>query len=454
MVRFRNILMLGMAGGFFVAGWLGGGVFSNSKAGGRGAGDVAPTGSAQTAAVVCGQGCTVDFGSNAGAATGAIAGRQNSESATVVAQADATAVLNPVEQAWADAVRTLTTRLQPGMLVELLAAQGDFATAFAVLDTHVPAAEYGQGFYLVFSHLATHDANAAAAVYGTINDPELKAAAMLALAMAWANQDVQKGFDFLKSQNESGDHVESAYSQLMQRYALYEPADAAEIVALLEPGRVQAALLPTVAMQFAREDPRAALAWIGDLGKNGVATADAVDEIFMAWASDEPFAALDHVLHSTGDLPGDATVGYMVEELARANPPQAAAMFDSLPDGVRAHAAQSLARHWVKVDPQGATQWINQLARRDERDLALSEVAQYSMDENAANAFQWAAAIENGQVRFELFRNAVWSWDLDDAASLRNAIATAPMAERERKSLLDTLNLRLTKDRPSSLILP
>jgi hypothetical protein len=440
MLRLRNIWLFGLAGGFFVAGWVGGLVFGNF---GRGAGDVAPAGLAQEASRVSGA-------QNSVSATG----MGKTTSATVVAQAEVTAVLNPGEQAWADAVRTLADRLPPGKLVELLAAQGDFATAFAVLDAHVPAAEYGQGFYLVFSSLATDDAKAAAAVYGKINDPELKAAAMQAMAMAWANQDVKAGFDWLESLNESGDHVESAYSQLMQRYALYEPADAAKIVALLEPGRVQAALLPTVAMQFAREDPRAALAWIGDLAKNGVATAVAVDEIFMAWASDEPFAALSHVVHSAGDLPGDATVGYMMEELSRANPPQAAAMFDLLPDGVRAHAAQSLARHWVKVDPHGAAQWINQLARGDERDMALSEVAQYSMDENAANAFQWAAAIENGQMRYELYRNAVLSWDIDDVASLRKAITTASLADRERKSLLDSLSLRLTQDRPSSLILP
>jgi gamma-glutamylcysteine synthetase len=86
--------------------------------------------------------------------------------------------------------------------------------------------------------------------------------------------------------------------------------------------------------------------------------------------------------------------------------------------------------------------------------MALSEVAQYSMDENAANAFQWAAAIENGQMRYELYRNAVLSWDIDDVASLRKAITTASLADRERKSLLDSLSLRLTQDRPSSLILP
>jgi hypothetical protein len=443
MVRLRHIWLIGMAGGFFVAGWVGGRAFGNYKAGGRGAGDVTPTGSPLAASRTGG---TRDSGS--------ATGMGETTSATDVAQAEATAMLNPGDQAWADAVGKLTKQLRPGLLVQWLAEQGDFEAAFALLDTHVPPEEYAGRFQSVFGQLADHDAGAAAEVYAKIEDPDLKAAAMQSLAMAWANQDVKAGFDWLAALNEGSAQVERAYLTLMERHVLHDPADAAEIVGMLEPGRIQAMLIPTVAAQLGRQDPQAALAWIDGLAKNGVATAEAVDEIFGGWASREPLAALNHALHSTSKPPGNATIGLMMDQLSREDPQQAAAMLDLLPDGARAPSAQAVARHWVPIDPQAAAQWIRQLPEEAGRDLALGEAARHLMEDHSAHAFEWAAAVGDRQLRLELIHETLMRSNLADTDSLMKSIDAANLAEGERLRLIDLLNRRRMQDQPATLILP
>jgi hypothetical protein len=359
-----------------------------------------------------------------------------------------------VDRIWADAVGKLTKQLQPGLLVQWLADQGDFEAAFALLDTHVPPEEFAGRFQSVLAQLADHDAAAAAEVFARIEDPDLKAAAMQSLAMAWANQDVRAGFDWLATLHEGSAQVERAYLTLMERHVLHDPSDAAEVVAMLEPGRIQSMLVPTVAAQLSRQDPQAALAWIDGLAKNGVATAEAVDEIFVGWASREPLAALNHALHSTSRSPGNATIGLMMDQLSIEDPQRAAGMLDLLPDGARALSAQAVARHWVAMDPQAAAQWIRQLPERNGRDLALGEVVRHLMEDHPAQAFAWAAAIGNSQMRLELIRNALSDRMPDDAASLIRAIETAPLHEQDRKSLIDLLGRRPTPEQSISLILP
>lgn len=362
------------------------------------------------------------------------------------------AVDNPL----ADAAYKAVARLTPDMLLELLTLQGDMESAFAILEAHLSGDEYTNRFCFVFSRMAERDAEAASKILQTVNCPELRAYAIGELAMHWADQDVAKGFVWLESIQDSGPMVDEAYITLMRRYAKDHPSDAAAIVEALEPGLVQETLLPGVAAGLGRLDPATALAWIRGLEKRGVATGPAMHEIVKAWSSIDPASTLDYLLWpDTGVVDGETAIDLTMEAFAIRNPAEAARWLESLPEQARASAAESVAREWIRMDQQGAYQWISKMGPGAARDCAVREVAQFYMQDHPSHAFDWATVIDDAQERMNLMRDVVWQWNANDAERLETAISSAPLDELERQGLLETLAERRKYDRPPvTLIIP
>lgn len=179
--------------------------------------------------------------------------------------------------------------------------------------------------------------------------------------------------------------------------------------------------------------------------------------IAAEWAKQDPSAALAWAQGLEGSDSTRASAS-VLGEIAKSDPSKAANMAGSLEESVRAEAYQSIASEWARADWNATEAWLNTLSGNDKdsatisalrslssidptlaaqkvaalpegqnRDRVTSEVAGALARENPQNAMKWleSNASENAQNRS--VREVVSTWAMNDPKGARDWINNQEM---------------------------
>lgn len=171
----------------------------------------------------------------------------------------------------------------------------------------------------------------------------------------------------------------------------------------------------TIATEWARQDPAAALAWAKGLEAD---SASAVAGVLRQVASDDPAAA---VLMAQG-LSGDE----------------------------QSEAYRSIAREWGKDDWAAMESWANGLPA-SEKDAALAEAIQGLADVNPILASDKALSLAEGSARDRGIEQAVERWSRSDPAAAMSFLMNNGSEKAQEQAMRETMSSLARQDAAAGL---
>ena len=253
-------------------------------------------------------------------------------------------------------------------------------------------------------------------------------------------------------------------------------------------GKLRNEATASVAYQWARNDPHAALEWMmssPDATEIGFANsgtarvfkgpnASAYSVAVETWAQRDPQAALAWALALPEGAWKTPAVVSAIGGLSHTDPAQAAELAASLPAGEsKTKASISLAAFWAERDSAAAAQWAGQIAdpalRTDalfaivgtiahyspsdplhaatlletlpagsKRDQLIQDVAYNIASKDPARAVRLATSVGGENERAQALENAFRGWKKSDEAAAKRWFSAVPgISPKRKKDLLD-----------------
>jgi hypothetical protein len=186
---------------------------------------------------------------------------------------------------------------------------------------------------------------------------------------------------------------------LTQMWAQRQPYEAARWL-LARGSAAPRAALGQAAMQLARTDPAAAIAYVDTVPPELRATW--ISSVAAGYAQHDARAAATWVAQYRGEPGYDAAIAAVAGTTAQGDPAAAARLFESIdiaeaPDAPQ--AATRIAAAWAQRDPRAAASWAAAIASDDARRSAVGAVAGQWAPRDAAGARSWALGLPAGAAR-------------------------------------------------------
>lgn len=205
------------------------------------------------------------------------------------------------------------------------------------------------------------------------------------------------------------DQRAGAYSGIISNILASDPQRAATLAMNLDAAD-RPKLLGEIAEAWARRDPAEAVAWANSL--TGGDREDSLQEAVGGWATTDPSKAAAYV----DQLPAEERPGYVLDvarNWAEQAPADAAAWLGNQPEGDgRAAAMGSLMWHWTTADPEAAATWLGEQPAGPSYDngvTGLAKAATHAYDD-PSTAVNWASTIENQDLRNRMTQHTLGAW--------------------------------------------
>lgn len=262
------------------------------------------------------------------------------------------------------------------------------------------------------------------------NSPEWDAEAkMLAhiLLTRWGQEDPDGAYEFLATMGfkKSGNDPSAVLSSL----AAIDPERAAAWVDDPENGVthmpwLDLVLAGTVAKEWVRQDPAAALAWAESL--SGGQKTGALSGLLGVLATSNPREAA----RIAADLePGDArkhAIGEIAKNWARRDPEQSLAWASSLEGEDRNRATREALTIYAREDGAKAAAYLDDLGGGGEAAPYLTQVANEWAQQEPAEAATWVTGQEDGDGKNGAMGKVLWNWTKADPEAASDWLATQP----------------------------
>lgn len=354
----------------------------------------------------------------AGAAGGYLAGKSGSSGAEASAAAESAAI------------RDTKTTMRPGTTAGAEAKKGP-------RDIHQALSEQGQlarmqGLMDLYASMTADQLAEAAGKLEELPMAQRIMASML-LFSRWGEVDPQGALAHAATLGPGGFF---ARPTILQSWASTDPANAAKYFsenpgefAMMGgfggPGGGGEGGAGTIAGEWAKLDPEAALAWANGLTGNNQTSA--LRSIISELAGTDPTKAAQ--IAST--LSGDEQVrayGDIAEKLATKDFASAEAFINGLPADARSRALSDALNVLARTDPQGAAAKLAGMAEGNDRDRAISGIAEGWARQDPAAAAAWLSQQTSDNMD-DAVRSVVQSWAGRDSAAALSWIQTQPQGE-------------------------
>ena len=213
---------------------------------------------------------------------------------------------------------------------------------------------------------------------------------------------------------------------LLKRWMELEPAGA------LKYCRVHAnAYLPKLVADFSREKPQEARALVLSLpsGKDRTRAWQELCALALSGPPDEIWTML--AAPPLRDLPNPETaLGSLTARLVRRNPEDAIARLATLPSMVLASTRRALTSELTRLDPARGWTWASQQPRSGE---LLTVSLKTALAADPATAMNLLGSLPPARQR-EVYNRYGISWDIKNAATLAEAISSAPGIPTENRA--------------------
>ena len=147
----------------------------------------------------------------------------------------------------------------------------------------------------------------------------------------------------------------------------------------LPDGAKRDALIHSLAVQMAKDDPGGALEWVIGQMSPGLELDATVRTIIWDWAERDSAAAIAWISQLTDSSAQTRDTATVAMSLARTNPSAAAQVADTLPVGTtKSNVVVNVAYNWAIIDPIAATAWVQTLSEDDGAAAALAAISKAS----------------------------------------------------------------------------
>jgi hypothetical protein len=145
----------------------------------------------------------------------------------------------------------------------------------------------------------------------------------------------------------------------------------------LPDGAKRDAVLHSLALDIAKDDPRAAAEWAIEQMPPGLELDATLRTILWDWAGKDSAAAIAWINESTTDSSRQTRdTATVAMSLARSNPSAAAEVANALPVGTtKSNVVVNVAFNWAIIDPTAATAWAQTLSEDDGAAAALAAIS-------------------------------------------------------------------------------
>ncbi|MEK7952763.1 hypothetical protein [Luteolibacter soli] len=181
----------------------------------------------------------------------------------------------------------------------------------------------------------------------------------------------------------------------------------------------------TIAAEWAKLDPTAAIAWANSL--NGNNQTNALRSIITELAGTDPTKAAQIVTTLPADEQGRA-YGDIAEKIASKDFAAAETFIAGLPADVRDRALSNALNALARTDPQAAAAKLSGMAEGNDRDRAISGIADGWARQDPAAAAAWLSQQTSDNMD-NAVRSVVSSWAGRDSAAALSWIQSQPQGD-------------------------
>jgi len=171
----------------------------------------------------------------------------------------------------------------------------------------------------------------------------------------------------------------------------------------LEDGSTKSSLMSELVDRWASYDPEGAAAYVETLGDN--ASSSVKSRLLGEWAEKDPAAAAAWLNEQDFD-----------ERTLR-------------------NASTAIIREWTRYDMAASAEWLNSQPASDALDRAVMSYTYRAAQEDPASAMTWAQSIGNGWMRNRMMSHVAGNWKNDDPQAFQSFIETAEIEDDQKKKL-------------------
>lgn len=264
---------------------------------------------------------------------------------------------------------------------------------------------------------------------------------------AWVARDPRGALDWLKSQPPS-DRRDEVIRMALNQFSETDAKSAADwAMANLTGAELNNSLI-AIAEHWAEENGNEAARWF--LSQPDTRERDAaIENLFFAWATNEPAAALAFVN-------GDASLGELTPTLLRASlaawakSDPLAAVAASLEMSRKRNDPDQFANtlaNWATVDLEGSSKWLSDhVPAGAERLAAAKELAEIYAQQSPADGVLWLGNLNSGPERNAAADALVTGWSRSGPAEAADWAATQTITQISPEAMRDISRNYLMKD--------
>ena len=260
--------------------------------------------------------------------------------------------------------------------------------------------------------------------------------AINAISVIWANKDVTAAVEWVlrlpEPEERQGGLLSAGYE-----VARSEPVEAIKLALTMPASELRDDFIAHSVAQWAAASPARAAEWAGNIADTTFRER-LLAEIARSWAEQDPNAAATMALKSLspGRQQDDAVMG-IVQHLAQSNPDQAAAWIVQFPDGsLRETALEELIKLWADRDLDQAGKWLHSQKLEPNYDTGIRAYVSKLTPLDPQLAVQWAANINDEELRAREMEAVGEAWMISDAVAARAWIVQSPLNGTAKDRLL------------------
>lgn len=200
-----------------------------------------------------------------------------------------------------------------------------------------------------------------------------------------------------------------AYSGVLGTIAATDPQQAASLALGLKRGSARDDILAEIAESWARYSPVNALVWASTLPLS--AREEATSSALESWSKTHPEKAAQYL----DENPNPKYLKIIASQWSKRDPEDTANWIASKTESPqRDSALADTLWHWTTQTPKAATAWIEALPAGNSRDQAIAGLAVAAVEFDPRSALEWSLKIISPSLRNDLSQHTFKAWSRSD----------------------------------------
>ncbi len=255
----------------------------------------------------------------------------------------------------------------------------------------------------------------------------------------WASHDPKAAIQWIKEQDDQ--RAASIYNfGVVRGWASHDVAEAADYVTTLEDGWEKGRMVGMLTSQFLKEGFPTARQWVENL-EDETFKASAFRNLSRQQAREKPTEVAAWLQDHAGQEYSEGSFDELGENWGRRDPSAAIEYFEELPEGEgRRRGMLEVVEAWSRQDSEAVGNWLNEKGEAEqtlpELDEAIGEYARQVSRENAADAMQWAASIQDEELKERTVTRVGQNWMRQDEEAVKAWLPASGLTEEVQKVIV------------------